>query len=254
MKRKMIASVLAVMLLPALCACGEQSGSAAQPSAASSSAAAGTVTELTNAGTEETSAATEQTEADTKQTTAETKQTSAGTTTETTPAPTVPETTSTAKTTVSARTTASTVRTSAKKTGTVTSAAPEHAGSESVSTTVTTDKSVKDSWNYFAMWLDTSKHQDYVFDGEFLTMQVKIADDAPDGVYPIGFMKDDFANYAGSTLEVTKNPGWICVNAEAPEPAYQSGGDLTLTGSIVSGKPGDTVTFTVSVSDNSGCG
>lgn len=105
---------------------------------------------------------------------------------------------------------------------------------------------------YFSMWLDMTNKSDFVFDGEFLTFKIKISEDAQDGVYPIQLYRDDFSNYEGKTLRVTKNPGYICVNSDAPSPVNETGGDLTLTGGVVSGKPGDTVDFTINTVNNPG--
>lgn len=105
---------------------------------------------------------------------------------------------------------------------------------------------------YFSMWLDTTKKSDFVFNGEFLEFDVKILEGAKDGVYSIQLYKDDFSNYESQTLKVTKNPGYICVNAAEPAPVHETGGDLTLSGSVVSGKPGDTVKFIVNIENNSG--
>ena len=106
--------------------------------------------------------------------------------------------------------------------------------------------------SYFSMWLDTSKKKDFVFDGEFLVFDVKIRDDAKDGVYPIEIYHTDFANYNGDTLEVKTNVGYICVNSAEPELKQETGGALTLNVGNASGKPGDTVKLVVSTAGNKG--
>ena len=111
--------------------------------------------------------------------------------------------------------------------------------------------------SFFSMWLDTSKQADYVFDGEFLVFDVKINDDAKDGVYPVEIYHTDFSNWGKKgetpkTLNVTTNVGYICVNAAEPTPDHQTGGDLTLTPGVVSGKPGDTVKLAVKAENNAG--
>lgn len=105
---------------------------------------------------------------------------------------------------------------------------------------------------YFSMWIDMTQKADFIFDGEFLTFNVKISEDAKDGVYPIQIYRDDISNYEGETLKVTKNPGYICVNTEAPNPENQVGAGLTLNGDVVSGKPGETVKFTIKAQNNPG--
>ena len=106
--------------------------------------------------------------------------------------------------------------------------------------------------SFFSMWIDTSKRADYVFDGEFLVFDVKIKDDAKDGVYPVEIYHTDFSNWAAKTMKVTTNVGYICVNSDAPTPDHKTGGDLTLTPDVVSGKPGDTVKLAVKAEQNSG--
>lgn len=106
--------------------------------------------------------------------------------------------------------------------------------------------------SFFSMWIDTSKQADYVFDGEFLVFDVKIRDDAKDGVYPVEIYHTDFSNWAAKTMEVTTNVGYICVNSDAPTPDHKTGGQLTLTPGVVSGKPGDTVQLAVKAENNSG--
>lgn len=244
--------MLAVMLLPALCACGNDSTPAVQPAADFVSADARTVTEVTETEAEQTASETTETTQTTSDTAKTTQTTSDTAKTTQNAAKTTAVSSETAVSTTVCETTKTTVSksTSAAKTSGTTSAVKSTGRSVSYSETETPDH--KTDWSTFVLWLDTSKKSDFVFDGEFLTMQVKIAEDAKDGVYPVGIMTDDFTNYNGDRLETAKNPGFICVNAEAPEPANQSGGDLTLTGSTVSGKPGDTVTFTIGISDNKG--
>ena len=106
---------------------------------------------------------------------------------------------------------------------------------------------------YQALWLDMSKRADFVFDGEFLIFDIKIKEDAPDGVYPLEFTHLDIANYDAHSLDVFANVGYIVVG-DAQEPAVdnQKGSGLTLTPSVVSGKAGDTVQMVVDMDQNPG--
>ncbi len=106
--------------------------------------------------------------------------------------------------------------------------------------------------NYQALWLDMSKKADYVFDGQFLVFNAKIADNAPDGIYPITIFHTDFANYDASSLQVTSNVGYVCVNATAPAVEKTIGSGLTVSANTVSGKPGDTVQIIFELDNNPG--
>lgn len=107
---------------------------------------------------------------------------------------------------------------------------------------------------YQALWLDMSQRADFVFDGEFLIFDIKIKDDAPDGVYPLEFTHLDIANYDAHSLKnIFANVGYIVVgDAAAPEVENQMGEGLTLTPSVVSGKAGETVHMVVDMAQNPG--
>ena len=106
--------------------------------------------------------------------------------------------------------------------------------------------------NYQALWLDMSKQADFVFDGQFLVFNAKIADNAPDGIYPINIFHTDFANYAAKSLNVTSNVGYVCVNATAPKTEKTIGDSLTVSANTVSGKPGETVQIVFELDNNPG--
>lgn len=107
--------------------------------------------------------------------------------------------------------------------------------------------------NNQAFWLDTTKHADFVFDGELLVYEFKIADDAVDGVYPLQYYFYDIANWdAQSIKDVTLNVGYVCVNTEAPANEQKSGSGLTINPGTVTAKPGDTVQVPVTIVNNPG--
>lgn len=107
--------------------------------------------------------------------------------------------------------------------------------------------------SYQCFWLDTSQKKDFVFNGEFLVFDVKIPEDAKDGIYPVQFYYNDIANYDAETIGgVTMNTGYVCVNNDAPAAPTSNGSGLTLTPGIVAGKPGDTVKLPVEISNNPG--
>ena len=105
--------------------------------------------------------------------------------------------------------------------------------------------------SYQALWLDISQKKDYVFDGNLLEYEVKVADDAPDGIYPVEVYYTDFSNYSANTDEnadilhdVDSIKGYICVNKDVPE-AEAPGSKMTISAESISVKPGDTVAVTV---------
>ncbi|MBQ5334368.1 MAG: hypothetical protein J6Z45_00305 [Oscillospiraceae bacterium] len=132
------------------------------------------------------------------------------------------------------------------------SAATELYTGTTLATKVPNPEYTPDYKTYFSMWLDTTKKADFVFDGEFLVYKIKISEDAQDGVYPIQIYKDDVSNYDGKTLKIVSNPGYICINSDEPTPSHNTDGDLVLNGSVVSGKPGDTVDFVLKTEKNPG--
>ena len=107
--------------------------------------------------------------------------------------------------------------------------------------------------NYQAFWLDMSKKADFVFDGELLTFDLKIADDAVDGVYPVQFYFADVANWDAQTLsDITMNVGYVCINADAPALDQPTGTGLTINPGIATGAPGETVKLSVNIANNPG--
>ena len=112
--------------------------------------------------------------------------------------------------------------------------------------------------SYQALWLDISQKEDYVFDGNLLEYQVQVADDAPDGVYPVEIYYVDLSNYSANeddntailkSAETVK--GYICVNKDVPE-AEAIGDKMTLSVESIAVKPGDTARFNVRVDNNPG--
>ncbi len=111
---------------------------------------------------------------------------------------------------------------------------------------------------YQAFWLDISRREDFVFDGNLIELEAKIADDAPDGVYPVEVYFADLSNYSANQDEnadklknVAFRPGYICINSDQPEvPALTDA--MTLTPDTISAKPGDTVRLNLRVDNNPG--
>ncbi len=103
-----------------------------------------------------------------------------------------------------------------------------------------------------AWWMDISKEQDYVFNGEYLTAEFKIKEGTADGIYPITLDWLDFANWDGETVEFTGVDGAIIVGGEATENKFNDDGTPQVMVSNVSGKAGDTVKVAIHIENNPG--
>ena len=112
--------------------------------------------------------------------------------------------------------------------------------------------------SYQALWLDISKKQDFVFDGNLLEFEFKVADDAPEGIYPVEIYFTDFSTYSANQDEntpllkdVDTIKGYIAVSKDAPE-TDKPGSKMTVSCDSISVKPGDTARFNVRVDNNPG--
>lgn len=103
-----------------------------------------------------------------------------------------------------------------------------------------------------AWWMDISKSEDYVFNGEYLTAEFKIKEGTADGIYPVTLDWLDFANWDGQTVEFTGIDGAVIVGGEATENKFNDDGTPQIMVSNVSGKAGDTVKVSIYVENNPG--
>lgn len=103
-----------------------------------------------------------------------------------------------------------------------------------------------------AWWMDISKQQDYVFNGEYLVAEFKIKDGTGDGIYPITIDHADFANWDSKTVKFETVDGAVIVGGEATENKFNESGAPQLMVSNVAGKAGETVKITIQVKDNPG--
>ncbi len=111
---------------------------------------------------------------------------------------------------------------------------------------------------YQAYWLDISERKDFVFNGNLIEIEAKIADDAKDGVYPVEVYFADLSNYSANSDEnapklkdVAFRAGYVCVNAEKPEIPKLTD-KLTLTPDTVTAKPGETIRMNIRIDNNPG--
>lgn len=104
-----------------------------------------------------------------------------------------------------------------------------------------------------AWWMDISKQQDYIFNGEYLVAEFKIKENTADGIYPITLDWLDFANFDAKTINFTAIDGAIVVGGEAEENKFNEGSsDPQIMVSNVSGKAGETVKVAIQIKDNPG--
>ncbi|MBR6384530.1 MAG: hypothetical protein IKS03_00150 [Ruminococcus sp.] len=105
----------------------------------------------------------------------------------------------------------------------------------------------------YAMWLDISKDENFLFEGKFIKITFKIKDDTPDGDYRVR-ISPDLSNIAGQTVNPGKVvDGTIRVNKGDIEPADDT--DSTKDyyyGDNVACKQGDTIDYYLNVKNNTG--
>ncbi|MDE6833622.1 MAG: hypothetical protein K2J39_05175 [Ruminococcus sp.] len=117
----------------------------------------------------------------------------------------------------------------------------------------TTSEYVSNTKGMYAMWIDISKNENFVFNDSIIKITFKVKEDAPDGIYNISFTTD-----LSSIDAVTINPdtilnGSIKVGdgtAEAVDPSSMNG--FAVYGDNLSAKQGDTVEFSINMKDNPG--
>ncbi len=105
----------------------------------------------------------------------------------------------------------------------------------------------------YAMWIDISKNEDFVFNDSFIRVTLKVKDDAPNGIYDIS-IDPDLSSIAGVTIVPdTIMNGSIKVGdvaADAVDPSSMNG--FAVYGDKISAKQGDTIDFCINMKDNPG--
>ena len=105
----------------------------------------------------------------------------------------------------------------------------------------------------YAMWIDISKDEDFVFNDSFIKVTMKVKDDAPDGIYDIS-IDPDLSSIAGVTIVPdTIMNGSIKIGdvaADAVDPSSVNG--CAIYGDKLSAKQGDTIEFCINMKDNPG--
>lgn len=106
----------------------------------------------------------------------------------------------------------------------------------------------------YAMWLDCSKNENFLFEGEMLKATFKVKEGIPDGDYRIR-ISPDLADVTGKTVYPSKvMDGTIRVNNGEIDAVDVSGenGSLVFYGDNIACKQGDTIDFNINVKNNTG--
>ena len=116
-----------------------------------------------------------------------------------------------------------------------------------------TSEYVSNTKGMYAMWIDISKNEDFVFNDSIIKVTFKVKENAPDGIYNIS-LSPDLSSIEGVTIRPdTILNGSIKVgdgSAEAVDPSSMDG--FAIYGDNVSAKQGDTVEFSINMKDNPG--
>ena len=108
-----------------------------------------------------------------------------------------------------------------------------------------------------AYWMDMTKSQDIVFNGDMINVTFKVKDTAPDGNYVIHLSdsqyNSEFANWDAKALVPSVTNGCITVGSATPEAqTATNASDFVLTADSVTAKQGDEVTVSFRIADNPG--
>ena len=102
-------------------------------------------------------------------------------------------------------------------------------------------------------WLDMTKSEDWVFNGDILTLDFKIKEGTPDGNYPLMLTSPDFVNWDEEQLEIKTVGGYVTVGDATPtQPDQVQPGQFTISTSSAKGNVGDVIQVSVKLSDNPG--
>lgn len=128
---------------------------------------------------------------------------------------------------------------------TITNATSENAISE------TTTEYISNTKGMYAMWIDISKNEDFVFDGSVIKVTLKVKDTAPDGVYNIS-INPDLSSIEGVTIvpDTIVNGSITVGDGSAVSDSSMDG--FAVYGDNISAKQGDTVEFSINMKENPG--
>ncbi len=104
----------------------------------------------------------------------------------------------------------------------------------------------------YVLWMDISKDENFVFNDQFIKVQFKIKDDAPDGNYPISIVTD-LSSIKGVSIDPDKIVnGTIKVGGSTPAEKDYSNNGFVVYGDTIGAKAGDTVDFYINCKNNPG--
>ncbi len=146
---------------------------------------------------------------------------------------------------------------------TITNATPEpttgdnaNSNDDTTATTVadnTDAEYVSNTKGMYAMWIDISKNENFVFNDSVIKVVFKVKDTAPDGVYDIS-ISPDLSSVEGVSVDPdTIVNGSIKVgdgSADVVDPSTMNG--FAVYGDHVAVKQGDTVEFSINMKENPG--
>ena len=116
-----------------------------------------------------------------------------------------------------------------------------------------TSEYVSNTKGMYAMWIDISKNEDFVFNGSVIKVTFKVKENAPDGIYNIS-LNPDLSSIEGVTINPdTILNGSIKVGdgtADSVDPSSMNG--YAIYGDNLTAKQGDTVEFSINMKDNPG--
>lgn len=122
-----------------------------------------------------------------------------------------------------------------------------------VAATTAPSEYVSNTKGMYAMWIDISKNEDFVFNDSVIKVTFKVKDTAPDGVYDIS-ISPDLSSVAGVPIDPdTIVNGSIKVGdgaADAVDPSSMNG--FAVYGDHVAAKQGDTIEMSINMKDNPG--
>nr|MDE7365593.1 hypothetical protein [Ruminococcus sp.] len=105
----------------------------------------------------------------------------------------------------------------------------------------------------YAMWLDVSKDENFMFEGDMLNVKFKVKEGIPDGDYKVR-ISPDLSDVAGVSVKPSKViDGIIRVNNGDIQQADVSGETgLTFYGDNIACKQGDEIDFKINIKNNTG--
>lgn len=145
------------------------------------------------------------------------------------------------------------VTTPVEETTSDSSETPTGSSETPVDSTVNSDYKPKNDGRY-AMWIDCSKNENFMFEGEMLKATFKVKEGIPDGDYRIR-ISPDLSDVTGTTVNPSKViDGTIRVNngeIEAVDVSNENGA-LVFYGDNIACKQGDTIDFNINIKNNTG--